>query len=96
MAGRRTCRWMSKETPPGVDEGKGMARQDVAVERRKERGKSHKHGVFMLEMWARVLNGIEAGSDFNFSTVEAARAKCRVSGHRQASRHAPESPNLPY
>ena len=50
---------MSKETPPGVDEGKGMARQDVAVERRKEGGKSHKHGVFMLEMWTRVLNGIE-------------------------------------
>ena len=50
---------MSKETPPGVDEGKGMARQDVAVERRKERGKSHKHDVSMLEMWTRVLNGIE-------------------------------------
>ena len=50
---------MSKETPPGVDEGKGMARQDVAVERRKEIGKYHKHGVFMLEMWTRVLNGIE-------------------------------------
>ena len=31
---------MSKETPPGVDEGKGMARQDVAVERR-----GGKHGT---------------------------------------------------
>ena len=70
MAGRRTCRWMSKETPPGVDEGKGMARQDVAVERRKEIGKYHKHGVFMLEMWTRVLNGIEDQAVIlNFSNV---------------------------
>ena len=62
---------MSKETPPGVDEGKGMARQDVAVGRRKEIGKYHKHGVFMLEMWTRVLNGIEDQAVIFISAQEA-------------------------